>query len=267
MRSGLIAEELGDVRFNNFKVVDNLKANMEITSAGAFWEDDRTQINGALNIGASRGNSDGTGAAKGIVTPRTEFFVVKNVRFHNFEGGSYALGSCSHCEHGAATDSGARTVTFEGLEFYNVPIRIGYNAPRKAIYFDRDGSLTGQGPNSFATPYEKHHEQPECKFSSEIRKMFDGVVCDNRVQIRRVAFTAPAPGDFSGMPMYFLRYDDDLVGDMSNETLQEYVDNKSNYGRVPYKLKSGPSGWATPFITGHKYKMHWGMIGLDFTGM
>ena len=27
------------------------------------------------------------------------------------------------------------------------------------------------------------------------------------------------------------------------------------------------NGWATPFVTGHKYKIHWGLTGLDFEQM
>ena len=45
----------------------------------------------------------------GIITPRTENFRVKNVKFYNFDKTGYAaLGSCSHCFHPASTDSGAR---------------------------------------------------------------------------------------------------------------------------------------------------------------
>jgi hypothetical protein len=63
----------------------------------------------------------------GIITPRTEHFEVKNIRFYNFDfNKAAALGSCSHCFHGAATDSGARTITFEGLEFYDTPRKIRY---------------------------------------------------------------------------------------------------------------------------------------------
>ena len=68
--------------------------------------------------------------------------------------------------------------------------------------------------------------------------------------------------------MRFIRYDDDFFGVMSNETQQEWLVTKSNYGQVNYKPKKDPAnGWATPLVTGHKYKIHWGMTGLDFEGM
>ena len=53
-----------------------------------------------------------------MITPRTENFTVDSVKFYNFDfNGSAALGGCSHCFHAAATDSGARTVTFNNTYF------------------------------------------------------------------------------------------------------------------------------------------------------
>jgi len=47
-------------------------------------------------------------------------------------------------------------------------------------------------------------------------------------------------------------------------TLKTYLDNLDNYGIVPFKDKQDPSaGWAMPYITGHRYRMHWNS-GLDF---
>jgi len=221
-RNGAIAERVGDVRFINFKTADNLKAGIEFSLTAEFG-DDMAQINNALIIGKSTGGNTEAkldySSPHGVITPRTEHFEVKNVRFHNFDfNDAGALGSCSHCFHGAATDSGARTVTFEGLEFFNVPRRIRYQYPYKAIYYDRDGSLTKQGPDSYASYFQKHHEQPECVFTTESRDEFDGVVCNNEVQIRRVAFHGATPrGLFTGMVLRFLRYDDDFYGTM-NET-------------------------------------------------
>ena len=55
---------------------------------------------------------------RGIITPRTENFTVDSAKFFYFDwNGSAALGGCSHCYHGAATDSGARTVTFRNTYF------------------------------------------------------------------------------------------------------------------------------------------------------
>jgi hypothetical protein len=106
---------VGDVRFIDFKTADNLEAGIEVAQSDSFG-DDMAQINGAMVVGRSWGNRDkwiDNRSPHGIITVRTEFFSVKNVRFYNFNFNDAAcLGSCSHCWHQQATDSGARTVTF-----------------------------------------------------------------------------------------------------------------------------------------------------------
>jgi len=102
---------------------------------------------------------------------------VHNVNFYNFDfNEAAALGSCSHCFHPAATDSGARTVTFSGLYFDDatVPRRIRYQYPDRAIYYDLDGTLTGLGAQTWATPYYPSVDQPECTHEAD---KYDGVIC------------------------------------------------------------------------------------------
>jgi hypothetical protein len=70
------------------------------------------------------------------------------------------------------------------------------------------------------------------------------------------------------MYFYILPYDDHLFlengGDI-NRT--EYLLDKNNYGSMEFRFKLDPrNGWATPMVTGHKYKIHWG-TGLDFEEM
>lgn len=113
----------------------------------------------------------------GIVTPRTEDCVVRGAKFFNYDfKNSAAFSSCSHCWHDQATDSGARTVKMSGLEFTKVDRKIRWGTPFRGIFYDEDGSLTGKGPKTWATPYYKHMEQPECTTDLEV---FDGVTCDS----------------------------------------------------------------------------------------
>ena len=211
-RNGAIAERVGDVRFVGFKTADNLLAGMEVSLSDEFG-DDMAQIDGALVVGKSS-NTDSTlerASPRGIITPRTENFVVKNVNFFNFDWNeAAALGSCSHCFHGAATDSGARTVRFSGLQFdSSVTKRIRYQEPHRAIYYDMDGSLTEKGPGSWATPFWLHLDQPGCEYLGDV---YDGVTCDNSVQVRRVAFYNAAPSYlFSNMALKILKYDDSVL--------------------------------------------------------
>jgi hypothetical protein len=72
----------------------------------------------------------------GVISPRTEYFTVKNTKFYNFNfNNAAALGDCSHCFHPAATDSGARTTKTIGLYFDStVTKRIKYQYPNTGIY-------------------------------------------------------------------------------------------------------------------------------------
>jgi hypothetical protein len=69
-----------------------------------------------------------------------------------------------------------------------------------------------------------------------------------------------------GMAMKVIRWDDDLFdtnGGAYNKTL--YQANKTEHSSFFFKKKGDPAmGWAIPFVTGHKYKISFGMTGLDF---
>lgn len=118
-RNGAIAEKVGDVRFQNFKVADNILAGIEFSLTDDYGED-TTRIDNALVIGRTENTEAALDSAEpyGIIGPRTDNFRVDNVRFFNFDWGeAAALSSCSHCFHHAATDSGGRTIRFSKLKF------------------------------------------------------------------------------------------------------------------------------------------------------
>jgi hypothetical protein len=137
-----------------------------------------------------------------------------------------------------------------------------YQYPWRAIFFDEDGTLTGKGPRTWATPYFPHHNQTECEHNETY---YGGVFCDSSIEVRRVAFYGAVPsGLFRGMGFKVLRYDEDVLADYTNVTT-DYIDNKTEYSTLFFKKKLDPSnGWAVPFVTGHKYKIHFGMTGLDY---
>jgi len=55
-----------------------------------------------------------------------------------------------------------------------------------------------------------------------------------------------------------LKYDDNLYEMNLDKTA--YLGSLDNYSSIPW-LKVG---WTIPFVTGHKYKIHWGTVGLDW---
>lgn len=110
-----------------------------------------------------------------------------NNRFFNFNwNNAAAISTCSHCWHDQETDSGGRTSRLSNNTFdASVTRLINWGYPYRAILFDEDGSLTGKGPRSWATPYYKHHEQPECEHNMTY---WGGTFCDNTITMRRIAF-------------------------------------------------------------------------------
>jgi hypothetical protein len=124
------------------------------------------QINDSLFNGRSNNTDEFIDAAfpRGVITPRTENFLVQNSRFYNYNWNeAAAFGTCSHCFHPAATDSGARTTSLRNITLDATVTRfINYQYPWNAILLDLDGSFTNLGPNSWATPYYGNHNVKEC---------------------------------------------------------------------------------------------------------
>ena len=52
------------------------------------------------------------------------------------------------------------------------------------------------------------------------------------------------------------------------ESKKVYMDDREQHSSIPFKKLLKPSdGWAVPFVTGHKYKISFGLVGLDFEQM
>ena len=89
----------------------------------------------------------------------------------------------------------------EGLFFDDatVPRRVRHQFPFKGIYYDLDGTLTEIGPGTWTAAYWKHLESPECVVDLDV---YDGVVCDETVQVRRVVIYNASPGSLVGKELY-----------------------------------------------------------------
>ena len=65
-----------------------------------------------------------------------------------------------------------------------------------------------------------------------------------------------------GMGLKILRNDDNLFEGMDEEAKKAHLLDKANWSTNPFKDLGLP--WATPFVTGHKYRFHFGMTGINF---
>lgn len=84
--------------------------------------------------------------------------------------------------------------------------------PRRDILFDLDGTLTGRGSNSWATPIWEHNKRPGCQESPDNDSLF----CDDSVQVRRIALYDYEPGSFTNAEVKILKYDEYVAERESN---------------------------------------------------
>lgn len=246
---------------------ENYEVGIEVSQITGVFEK-MTSIENGIIIGRSHyaNNSDiKEFSPYGVIPPRSEYLYINNTHFYNFDYQSAAaLGSCSNCAREQSADIGSRTTTVEGLTFTNVTKRIKYQPLKKEIYYDVDGSLTGLGPKSWATAYWTHNEQPECTHDPDL---YDGLICNSTVQVRRLHLHNFI-GDLANQSMKILKYDDDyIVPWIGKRIIKPYLDDITKYSIVSYMDNLSPKqkGWNIPFVTGHKYKIHWGDHGEDFT--
>lgn len=161
-------------------------AGIEFSDTSFVPLDDYTKVVGGVIVGKSTGNSEAeieNASPHGVIGPRSEWFSIDGTKFFNFDfNNAAAMGDCSHCFHPASTDMGARTIAVNDVAFTNVSKRIKYQYPMRGIFWDQDGSLTGLGENSWATPNWIHNRQVECSLDQE--DLYDGMICDNTVQVR-----------------------------------------------------------------------------------
>lgn len=130
-----------------------------------------------------------------------------------------------------------------------------------------DGTLTNKGANTYATKGYTHVMQPECATDAASIDMYDGVVCDSSVEIRRITFKGYEPGHFRGMEMNIYPYDKVSVDTRSEADNDAFLADTSNRSQIFWKEKLKPgNAWAVPYVTGHRYRVTWAN-DLDFTEM
>lgn len=263
-RNGVIGGNLGDVTLRRMVAIDNNLAGIEIEKV-IDVADDVGKLEDSFVVGRSE-NWNGGADIHGVITPRTDRWTVDNVRFYNFDWGkAAAIGTCSHCYFEPSTDSDARTVKTKNLAFTNVNMRVRYQYPFKGILADQDGSLTEMGANTWATAMWGHNaKQTECTTDMAV---YDGLVCDNTIQVRRIVFYGYKPSSLDKRNLIILPYDNSIVGNMNESTLEAYEGDNSNGSVLPWlKYRNPEKHWTVPYVTGKKYYMRWAQ-GLDFEKM
>jgi len=262
-KKGLVTEIIGNVIFENIKSADNSQSGLEVSQLDSFPEG-MAGFKNCVIIGKSQNpvvmkNNFNT---SGIVTPRNDKFMVEDIRFYSFDG-LKLFASCSRCEVSpASTDSGGRTIFFRQIKSDDTESKkVYWTIPRPAIFRDLDGTLTGSSGPAWVSPYFVHNEVPQCKRDE---KWDDGLICDNSVQVRRLAFSESQPSNiFAGQPLRILR----LIDKLENID-KSLLDDFNSFSEIKFKEDKDPSnGWVAPFVTGYNYLLSFGRLGIDFDSL
>jgi len=164
-----------------------------------------------------------------ISCPQNEFFYVSGATMINY-GFSGAIAGCTECDSDENYRQGGYTVRFDGLQFINVARRTHWNPPKKDIFIDLDGSLSGQ-PNSTVTPFYAFNNWPECPQAGSLFEY--GLVCNSSVQVRRLQIDGVNPRELDFQVLQ-------LKSDAGNGTIR--FRPKESYG------------WVGPVVNSHRYK-------------
>ena len=122
-RSGVIGSVIGDLRFNNFKLLDHQRTGAEVTKCICPFG--TCGMYNSLVVGHSDNqmlplpstNIDTTlRTTLGFIAPSSENYTVQDTTFVNFDADGFAVfSSCDHCNFPNTKSNGARTAHFKVL--------------------------------------------------------------------------------------------------------------------------------------------------------
>ena len=102
LEDGVLAEQTGNVIFDNFTIAENYRSGVEFYVANFTKE--MSSVTNSIIIGQSQTNmaSDTTNytlAMAGAITPRSGQVNISDTRFYNYPAGSIMIQTCSICDN------------------------------------------------------------------------------------------------------------------------------------------------------------------------
>ena len=264
-RTGAIAEDVGDVRFIDFKIADNIVAGIEFTYTNWTQWYQTTRVVNALIIGNSGNSESACEGTIGLLTPQTDGLFIDGAKFHNFDTKMFPLGAESHSWKPPTRDFGARFVKLQKLSFTNSHKKINWGIPPTSFWEILDDTLTGT-PGDYVAAYWPHLITPECTHEEST---YNGVVCSG-AKIRRIGFSDIYPSEtFNILNISVIRVSGTGI---PTETIQNpdlTTFERPFWSKIPMQ-KGGKNhhdpnkAWNVPFVTGHTYSVHWGNSPVDW---
>eukprot|EP00051_Salpingoeca_urceolata_P019992 m.295984 g.295984 ORF g.295984 m.295984 type:complete len:3942 (+) comp19518_c0_seq1:299-12124(+) len=240
---GIFTKKGGDLHHVNAKLVENGDEELlwfKLLSVRYYNDSDLANVIDLLAVGSRDPGAPASG--RGLMCPQEEFFFVSGGTFVNYASG--VISGCASCDSDQFLKQGGYTFRFERLAFDNSPVRVEWTPPYKQIFHDLDGTLTGAGPFSTATPYYAYNDWPECPRAGAM--LGEGTVCDGRVRIRRVQMDGVDPEELDRKTLR-------IISSAGNDTV----------GFRPKELY----GWVASVVTHHEYRYDYDGSDIDFQWM
>jgi hypothetical protein len=134
---------------------------------------------------------------KAIFAPQDEFWYVSGATFVGYRDIG-AISGCTDCESDTEYAQGGYTIRFDGLRFVNTTRRVKWEPPKKDIFIDLDGSLTGFR-NGTAMPFFTFNNFTGPCRTDTVGTYDKGIVCDGTVRVRRVQIDNTQPKTLDGV--------------------------------------------------------------------
>jgi hypothetical protein len=195
---GLLAEQTGNLIFENITSAENLRAGVE------FYVSEYTrnplELRNSVVVGQTSSNSQGV-SSRGVITPRTGNIRIDNVRFHDFPSGTHSLETCSKCDDPMVFSNTVQEIYISNITYTNVQgYKLFMSGVKREILYDLDGSFTGTDfdgtPRSSAavTNNWKHlASHSACLPTSNLSQWHNTIACDETVKLAAVTIAHLSP--------------------------------------------------------------------------
>ena len=266
MFNGAIGEDLGDIRFIDFKLADNILAGIELTYTHWTQWFQTTRVQNALIIGNS-GNSEGACSGSiGLLGSQTDGLFIDGAHFYNFDSTQFPLGQMSHSFKTPTRDMGARYMKLQNLSFTNSVKLINWGFPATGFFEILDNTLNGN-TGIFVAAFLTHLQTDQCVADLAT---YNAIVCAPGQKIRRVGFYGQSPfAIFNFLPAEILRLDGTDIPFTPVTDDNGVVTNEPTWSQIKMqkggKNKSPNRTWNIPFVTNHTYNVHWDNSPVDWT--
>jgi hypothetical protein len=278
LEDGVLAEQTGNVVFQNFTVGENYRSGFEFYLANFTRQPpsvvDCAVIGKSLSNAASNGTNYTLGMS-GLRTPRSGVTSFTNIRFYGFHEGSILFQTCVLCDDPLKYTNLGTEILMKQITLGDVTgSYLNMIGLKRDVIYDLDGSLSyafDQRSNRTSATIVHGFEHiavynpTTCPGASSSTDWDGAVMCDQTVSLRRVGFTNLQK--HQNFQQQHLKAAEILnVTTYLGFNISSYL-----YTEIPSTLPSitmepkveNPFTWALPYITGRTYSIWWG-TGIDF---